>query len=247
MLARPRTRLVSILVAGPALFALAAVTPLWNLDSVGYAGLARSWLGQGEREVHVGVYGDLQVAAPARGAKEISASTGYRQTLAADSFTFSRQLPLYKNKPLYIALTAGTTALGGNSLRAPFLVSAASFGVLGMIVVLWCTAILGQAKGLLFAACLLLSPVVREIGQIATPDALASALALGASYLLVHKQDWKLSTVLLALSILCRPYQLFLALALVFWARSLFPQRYIAALIGFMMAVIALFVAIWSG
>jgi hypothetical protein len=240
-------RSLSLLLLAAALFALASASPLWNFDSVGYAGLARHWLGQSDRELLDGVYGDLERAAPPKAAQEISAGTEYRRAIASDPLTFARQLPFYQNKPLYVLLVAVTARLGGNSIRAAFLVSAACFAALGVVVALWCTALLGQKLGWLLALSLLLSPIVREIGQIATPDATATLLVVAGLYLLIQHRRWNWAMVLLTLSILCRPDQLFLVVGVIFWSRSSLRNRWAPLIVGVGMFAVASVAASLSG
>jgi hypothetical protein len=229
---------LSLLIAATVLFAIAMRSPLWNFDSIGYAGLARHWLGQPDQEVHDGVYRDLERAAPSKLSKDIAAVSEYRRSLASDPVLFAGQLPFYANKPLYVLLIIGVSKSGIDTLRAGFLVSAAAYALLGVTVILWCTATLGWRGGWIFAACLVLSPLVRELGQIATPDALSTALMVAGLYSVVAGQVWKWSAFLWLLSILCRPDQLFLVIALLTWSRSSFPNRRSVTLIV-MSAIVA--------
>jgi hypothetical protein len=238
---------VLLLLLVAVLARLAVLEPGWNLDAVGYAGVGRAWLGESGPALHAAVYRDLHAWAAPSGAAEIASATGYRRALAENADNFTRQLPLYANKPLYTGLVAAALVLLGNSVHAAFSVSAWSYVAICVLLAFWSMRLLGAWLGLAFAACLIWLPPMREIGQLATPDATAALFAFLAIFLFAHaRRPW--AWACLFLSILARPDQLFLAAALAWWDQRSDgrPWARSAALIAALVAV-ALLVPLLTG
>jgi hypothetical protein len=211
------TRLL-VLGAGAVLAIAAARQPDWNLDCVAYAGAAQAWLGASPEALHDSVYAEVGQSATPQQARAILAGSAYRKTLARNANSFATQLPFYANKPGYVALVAMASRLGVPSVRATFLVSAIAYGLLSILVLSYLLQLVRPAVAWALSACLLLSPPVRELGVLATPDAVSTVLLFaGAGMLALERGPQWLAASVLVLSIAVRPDNVLFCLALFAW------------------------------
>ncbi|MFI5308461.1 MAG: hypothetical protein ACHQ53_13975 [Polyangiales bacterium] len=197
---------------------LAAAEPEWNFDCIAYAATARAWLGESSPTRHARVYADLAAIAPTKVQVDIGQGSEYRRSIAADHRKLTAQLPFYANKPLYIGLVALQVAFGINSIAATFIVSALAYGLLAVAFLGCWTRITDRPLVWVVAGCVLLAPPIREVGQLATPDALAAALAFVGLSLLALRERFVLGTGLMLASILARPDSVLLVLAVLVWS-----------------------------
>src|SRR5581483_6022281 len=98
--------------------------------------------------------------------------SAYRRTLSRHPDEFFSQIPLYRNKPLYVGLLALLTALGANSVQGGFWISSMAFGALVYLVIDVLLRTTTVPRAWLITIGLIALPPIREAGRIATPDAL---------------------------------------------------------------------------
>ena len=198
----------------------------WNFDCVGYAGAARALLGESPTELQAHVYEDLALAAPPYARHDIADGSGYRSKLSHDAETFAVQLPLYRNKPLYIVLVAAATGLGANSIRACFWISSAALALLAYLMVDTLSRSVSTPRAWAVSVALISLPAIRRTGAIATPDALCGALAFaGLRSVVLRKQRQSIFFGLL--SILARPDIVPFSLGVIAWPMARRPKAHV--------------------
>jgi len=106
----------------------------------------------------------------------LGSGSAYRRAIRDDVQVFALQLPFYTNKPLY--LLGGRLALSGGAAvaRAPFVVSAVSYALIAVALCALAVALGSYVFGASVAVMLtMLSPPLRELADLASPDALDAA------------------------------------------------------------------------
>jgi hypothetical protein len=188
----------------------------WNFDCVGYAGAARAWLGESGDTLHANAFADLARAAPSKARHDIAEGSAYRKALSQHSEKFLSQVPLYRNKPLYVALLALLTALGVNSIDAGFWISSIAFGALTSLLVHVLLRTTSARRAWLIAIALIALPPIREAGRIATPDALCAVFGFAAVRTVILGSTERAGAFLL-LAVLARPDMALFAFAVLAW------------------------------
>jgi len=232
--------IVLVVLAGLALGGFAATQPKWNIDTIGYAAAAHRLLGASDADVHTRVYADMNASAPAKSRRDISSSSEYRVTIAADPRAFATQIDFYAHKYLYVIAVALAMQPGANSVAATFYVSAAALALLAMV---WLVALLRITNAPLawgVGLCVLLSPPLRELGRLATPDALAVLFMFaGACILLMAERRRWLALVPWLAAIGTRSDSVLFVIALLSWLAWCEPEVRRFALGGAALCVLA--------
>lgn len=210
-------KVAAALSCGAALAGIVFATPAWGFDVVCYAGAARSWLGEAPAQAHANVYRELASTAPADAVHAIRSLSEYRQTVAASAEAFLVQLPMYSVKALYVAIIAAIVQLGGNSIIAPFQISAVAYGGFACLVLLAIARVASIPAMLAVGLPLLLSPPFLEVGRLPTADALSASIIFGGAYALVFTDRPLIGAGLVFLAIVTRPNNVILGLALAMW------------------------------
>ena len=196
-----------------------AGSPEWNLDGVFYSALTMPC--SSFADVHDKVYAAVERDVPSPSVEALTGGSAYRTTIRTSAKAFALQLPFYTSKPLYVWLGQCVTALGGSSVRAPYLVSAISFALIGLVLPLLCVAA-GAARtdALIASALAVWLPSLRELGALASPDALATALTMCAA--VVSLSHPRLTFLPLTGAVLARPDAVILAggLLAALWTRQ---------------------------
>jgi len=239
---RPGWRMLATLLVGAALTGFVLATPEWNFDVVCYAGAARIWLGEPPAQAHANVYRELRTTAPPEAVYAIRSLSEYRETVAESVDVFLIQLPMYAVKALYVAIIAAVVKLGGNSISAPFQISAVAYGGFAVLVLLALARVASIRVMFAVGLPLLLSPPFLEVGRLSTPDALSAYIVFGGLYALVFAGKPLTGAGLLLLSIVARPNNIILCVAIASWwwwkdpSRS--PWPFLAATLGMLVSLI---------
>ncbi len=187
----------------------------WNFDVVCYVGAAIELAGEDEPEVHRQAYAEVRAVAPKAAYRSIAKSSAYRRKLAASPEAFGAQLPMYRNKPGYVALVAGLRAAGVNGANATRWISLGALLWIGVVVRLW----LGNT-GLLasvVSAGVVLSNPIHWAGSISNPDTLVAALALTGMWAICALGRSRAGLVILGVCVGCRPDAILLLLPAAAW------------------------------
>ncbi|HKP60058.1 MAG TPA: hypothetical protein VJV78_25210 [Polyangiales bacterium] len=180
-----------------------ASTPGWNLDGSFYAVLMQSD-SQPLEVRHRAAYASTAELAPADAQAALERGSDYRRALHDHVEVFALQLPFYTNKPLYLWCGKLARVCGAAVARAPYVVSALAW--LAIAVGLTLLAIQSGARPLwvpIAAALSVLSPPLRELADLATPDALSTGLLVAGASVAVRSPVW--ATLPLMAASLARP------------------------------------------
>jgi hypothetical protein len=118
--------------------------------------------------------------------------------------TYSQQAPFYRVKVFYVALVRGAAKVFG-ALRAPFVVSAIAYFLLGLVTWLWLRTA-GVPEPWRSAAGLLLmfSSVTTDTARMGTPDMLCTLLLVSGAWVLLFTRYSVYAAALFILSVLTR-------------------------------------------
>ena len=202
-----------VFVAGMVLMLGALRFPFHNWDMIGYAGVAYERALPEPDELHRRVFDDLKSWASSEGWRELTGADAFRRTVATDPGSLQELLPLYRNKPLYLATVRAMMTAGMDVYVALNLLSALC-GALG----LWLVVVAFPRMSV--AATLALPPVAALAGlvtvsRIATPDAMAFAGVALAALLMVRRS--RALAFVLALLPLVRPELIVFSLLVSLW------------------------------
>lgn len=215
----------------------------WNLDGLFYSALMHPG-GAPAAVVHQRVYAEIEAHVPSDAAAALTQASDYRQRLHDSVELFDFQLPFYAGKPLYVWFGKVFTTFGVASIVAPYKVSALGYAALGLLLP-W-LAIRAGARPLVAAAlaagCAWL-PELRDLGSLATPDALATAfLVLGAALSL---SGFRYALLPLTAAVLTRPDAAIFACGVVLAAGVSRPAH--GKLRAAMLASLLLLGTAWAG
>jgi hypothetical protein len=190
----------------------AAANPSWNLDGIFYSALLRQNAASAT-DVHREIYAAITTEVPTAARQALLSGSEYRQALRDQADVFSLQLPFYTSKPLYVWAGQLARLLGASALYAPYAVSAACFLMIGLYLPRFAIAS-GSSPTFAFpaAALTMLSPQIRELGALASPDALAALLIVLAASLAYRGVRWM--ALPLVAAALTRPDCAFLGLGI---------------------------------
>jgi hypothetical protein len=189
-----------------------AANPEWNLDGLFYSALMQVPRGA-LREQHARIYADVESQLSKRDRDALVRSSRYRRALSSSAELFALQLPFYTSKPLYVWIGRALCAAGVSPLAAPHVISAAAFVLIAMLLpVLSIRAGAPRAPVLAYASLVIWLPQLRELGALATPDALATALLTAAAVMACSNA--RRAVPFLAAAVLARPDAAILAIGL---------------------------------
>lgn len=145
--------------------------------------------------------------------------------------TYAQQAPFYRVKIFYVLLVRGAAKLTG-ALRAPFVVSAIAYLLLGLATWLWLrTAGVPEPWRGLTGLLLMFSSVTTATARMGTPDMLCTLLLVSGAWLLLYTRHSVYAGLFLILSVLTRTDCLILAALLVVlaWRQKRLSVRFAGA------------------
>ena len=181
-----------------------ALKPDYDWDVLGYMAAALSWEEADKKQIHDKVYAIAQTAMPEAAYRELVSRGPYRQDMYANDAHFAQQLPFYSIRPLFVASIYLLHKLGINLAQAAGIISALSYFLIAVILLLWITKYIDGIYGVGLALFLILSPPMLMTARLTTPDALSAALVIAAVYVLAEKRSLTGSGVLMLLSLFVR-------------------------------------------
>jgi len=193
--------------------------PIYDVDAIQYMGNALLMEETDIVRVHQRVYADVQRSVPQRERENLlgrepgapASQNESRQGRAADAYRYAEFLPLFAIRPLYNQTLWLVSKAGMGLVKAGFLISAGSYFLLGILVLLWLGNYLKPVFAVAVSLLLMISPPLASMGRDPTPDALATLIAFGALYLMFEKQKFTPGIALLLASIFFRTDSVVLA------------------------------------
>jgi len=223
-------------------------------DLLAYVGCAEELRGGSPEDVYAAAYGSLdgfasvEDAARLRGGPDSGLDVRvqrYRQGVADDPAAFSAQLPFYRGRVLFVSTLALAAALGANAMNTASLIALLSGLALALVLVRWTTLHLAPAAAVIVATGVILLADAPRVMATGTPDMLASALLVGAAYLLVETQRRTLGCLLLVFAVATRADHALLAAALLAWLAIATPTDRRPSSRWFVLAIASLVVITW--
>jgi len=223
-------------------------------DLLAYVGCAEELRGGSPAEVHGAAYASLDSLASVEDAARLCGGPDsgldvrvqrYRQGVADDPAAFSAQLPFYRGRVLFVGTLALAAASGTNVMHAAFLIALLSGLAFALVVVRWVTLHLAPMAAVSVAAGAIVLTDAPRVMATGTPDMLASALLVGAAYLLVETQRRTLGCLLLVLAVATRADHALLAGALLAWLAITTPADRRPSSRWFVLAIASLVVTTW--
>lgn len=178
--------------------------PHYNWDVLGYAGVARTFLGADPAAAHRLVYDDARRILPEERYRLVTEGDAYRRQTASDPEAFRQQLPLYAVKPAYPAGMALLTAAGMDPIGASVLISRIGYVAVGAVTMLWLAHLLPIAAAAALALLVAWLPFVVDLGRLSTPDGVSAAVVLSALLALYRSRE-SLAGALFVASVFVRP------------------------------------------
>ena len=216
---------------------LGVTRPYCNWDMLGYVASVVSWQTHGDEAIY---------ATTMQAVKENVPDWMFQQfaenPLSSEAHGFVEQLPIYQVKPLYNGLMWLLHQPGIPLPVASWIVSAASFGILAIILFLWRPRYMTESVWLLLVLALTFfwSESMSILPVLSTPDALCTLLTTAGLFGWLHLRSARAFYVLGILAMLARPDALlFLGLVAVYFAylapaNYRLPRLYTAVFCAFM-------------
>ena len=162
------------------LFAWYGVThPLGNWDLVGYTATAYSYQETDVLTVHEKTWASLARSMPPEVLEQLRGGSDYKRTVAASPEALGQQIPFYKPRVLFSALTGLFHAVSGLEIPlAAVAVSAVSAGLLAALFYGFLSSRFNPVAALTLVTLLVAFFKLGLLARAASPDALASVLGL---------------------------------------------------------------------
>lgn len=169
--------------------------PVYAMDSIQYMANALLMEDTDIVRVHRRVYAELNRAIPESARQGLlghdpaapADQNKSRQERARSAETLGEFLPFFAIRPLYNQCLWLVSKTGFGLIRSAILISVGSYFAIGMLLFLWIRRYAGTGYGAAIAFLLMLSPPLTELGRELTSDALATAVAFAALFLIFEK------------------------------------------------------------
>lgn len=181
-----------------------AKNPAYNWDMLGYIAVALVDAGTPTSKIHDMTYASMN-SIPKRARDALIEDGGYRSHVARDAERFMDELPFYSVKPLYPWLISLLYRAGAQLPMATVIVSAISYALIPILLFLWFSNFAPGAFAAPLACCLAVTPFLRHIAVLSTPDSTSVLIVLAALYLSLEKERHGAAAATLIFSILARP------------------------------------------
>lgn len=152
-------------------------------DEVAYAGVALSYDTKDPAVVQQKAYAALREVTPPATYHALTSSTPYRAAVATDAGAFREQLSFYRARVLHCGAVYLLTRIGLNAVRAAFLVSAAAYVALALLLAAWLRRTTTPLRANAIALLLCVTFPFTAVARVGTPDALHALVLCVAAYL----------------------------------------------------------------
>src|SRR5258705_8580307 len=179
--------------------------PAYNFDMLGYMALiVKMDKPHTIDEIHDITYSTARQTIPADDYKKLTETSSYRKRFESDPSEFSKVLPNYIVKPLYI-LFCWLFYKGGSSLTmSTVMPSIISYLLLGLFLFHWFRKYLHTAFAYACAALIMFSFFTTTIARLSTPDCLSALFIFISMYFILEKKNLTLMSLFFLLAIFTR-------------------------------------------
>jgi hypothetical protein len=195
--------------------------PAYTSDGFVYMANAVAMRGVGIREIHDTVYREVRAGVPqptldhllGNEPVETAQSRSFRER-AVNPYHFAEFLPCFAVRPAFNELVYVLHyELGIGLLRAPIVISVASFLAMGWIVLMWISRYVAAPWAQILSLLLVLTPGIWDLARWPQPDALCCMISLLALYFLLEKKWITAGLAILLASVYVRTDNVLLVLA----------------------------------
>lgn len=224
----PRKGSISIIGIAAYVLILASATlhfyrsPYWSMDLLAYMGNALLNETDDPVVLHKRVYSELRLSVPPDafallvGAPGVHDEHGEKRDRFLNPFHYCEFLPFFAIRPLYNQAIYWIGRSGLGLVGAVRLLSASSYYLLGIIVLVW---LLGYtAKAPLFALLIMLVPHITLLGRNTGCDAISVLLGVLSLYLIFERHHFFIGLLLLMVAIWVRTDNIGLVVPVLFVA-----------------------------
>jgi hypothetical protein len=190
------------------------IKPYNNWDEVGYVGSAISWSAKSSADAQMLTFAYLRQAIPDIAFRDNTSGLAYRSAVYNDPSVFALQLPIYKVKIFYVALTWLGWKLGFNPVRVTAVISVLVTAILGGIVATILVRRIGLWAVIVYPVVLILGGMYQS-GRLSSPDATSALVVFSAIWLLRRPETSQSGLLLMCLAVTVRPDNILLLLSCV--------------------------------
>jgi hypothetical protein len=201
-------------------------SPYWVLDLLGYMGNARLHETVDPVVLHDRVYGELRSSVPPEvfdlltGAPGVYDEGGAKHDRFINPYHYAEFLPCFAIRPMYNLTIYWVARTGLGLVQAVRLVSALSYGLLGILVLVWLGRYTRMAP--LLALLIMLTPHISLLGRNTGADGLSVLLGMLSLYLIFENNRVFAGILILSAAIWVRTDNIALIMPVLF---VLFLQR----------------------
>jgi hypothetical protein len=198
---------------------------IWNWDLIGYIGCANETRGMSAEENHRATFAEIERVAPPEAFAELKGGEvrpgdqrGYRQAIYESPVAFEAQLSFYRGRWVYIRLFDLLRRSSAGAVESAYGLSWAAAAGIVLLLMTW----LARSMPLFPAAVLAWAGMELadgfESAAYASPDSLATLLALAGAFALTEARNKWVAAALLCCALGTRIDHVTFVLPLLFWA-----------------------------
>ena len=180
-------------------------SPQYNFDILPYMGIILQYDGKSAADLHSFVYGAAKSEIPASKYQLlIDTSHAYRTRMHRSPGEFVANFPYYEVKPAYNYGNYVFYYFGIPLTKSTILFSIIGYMAMGILVLAWLRKSLNIVWAVVFSTLVMVMPFILHAAGLSTPDAISAFFVLLAFYFLLQKENIRIATLLLLVSILFR-------------------------------------------
>jgi hypothetical protein len=179
--------------------------PAYNFDMLGYMALVvKIDKPNTIARIHEITYSSARQNIPPEEYKKLTENPPYRKTFESDPSEFSKVLPNYVVKPLYIWLCWLFYKSGSSLPMATAMPSMISYLLLGIFLFYWLGKYLQTVFAFAGAALIMYSVFMTAIARLSTPDCLSTLFLFVSLYFILEKKNLALMSLFFLLAAFTR-------------------------------------------
>ena len=216
------------------------LAPFWDLDMLGYMGNARLNDTSDPVKLHENVYGELRSSVPPSafgyltGAPGEPDQMGSKHERLVNAYHYAEFLPCFAIRPVYNQTIYWLSRTGLGLVRSIRLVSAFSYYLLGVLVLIWLQR--HSPYSLVLSFLIMLLPPISLLGRNTTADALSVLLGVFSLFVIFELNRIAVGIGILSLAIWVRTDNVALIVPVL---ATLYFQRRLQLWVGIFFAAIS--------
>ncbi len=197
-----------------------------NWDMIPYMGIAKTYEIDDYLKVQKSVYEELETELSDADYSRLREGSGYHVYVAENKEYFRQQLPFYSVKPLFpFLIFAGEKLTTISALKIGSMLPKVFLVLVVWLGFFWLSQYSGMLIALAGATVFSLHPATLYYAGWFTPDSMAFFFMFLSCYFLFERRNYKATTAILFLLLLCRPDSIIFAGLIVLYMLIQFPQK----------------------